>query len=155
MIKETIKYTNFNGTESTTDLYFNLTRLDAAKIIRKFGSPEDFQARIMDIAKSGDPLAMLDLLEYVIEMSYGVKSADGQHFSKSQAVVEDFKSSAAYEAFLEKLISQDGYIQDFFGRLVPESKDAMKKVAATADEVERVGDPSIIDLPKAAEPLAH
>ena len=152
MIKEPIKYTNFNGTESTTDLYFNLTRLDAAKIIRKFGTPEDFQARVMDIAKSGDPLAMLDLLEYVIEMSYGVKSADGQHFNKSREVVEDFKSSAAYEAFLEKLISQEGYIQDFFGRLVPEAKNAMAKVSSTADEVEHVDVPSPIDLPKATEP---
>lgn len=152
MIKETIKYTDFNGTESTTDLYFNLTRLDAVKIIRKFGTPEDFQARVMDIAKSGDALAMLDLIEYVIEMAYGVKSEDGQHFKKNQTIVEDFKSSAAYEAFLEKLVSQDGYLEDFFSRLVPETKDAMKKVVATADEV----DASLpIDLPKASEPLAH
>lgn len=152
MIKEPIKYTNFNGTESSTDLYFNLTRLDAVKIIRKFGTPDDFQARIMDVAKSGDALAMLDIIEYVIEMSYGVKSEDGQHFKKSREIVEDFKSSAAYEAFLEKLITQDGYIQDFFGRLVPEAKDAMNKVSSTADQVEHVDVPSPIEFPKATEP---
>ena len=152
MIKEPIKYTDFNGKEASADLYFNLTRLDAVKIIRKFGTPEDFQARIMDVAKHGDSLAMLDLLEYVIEMSYGVKSADGQHFKKSPDVIEEFKSSAAYEAFLEKLITQDGYLQDFFGRLVPEAKDAMNKVSSTADQVEHVGVPSPIDLPKATEP---
>lgn len=148
MIKEHIAYTDFNGNESNTDLYFNLTRLDAVKIIRKFGTPKDFQTKIADIAKSGDALAMLDLIEYVIEMSYGVKSEDGQRFKKSQAIVDDFKASAAYEAFLEKLITKDGYLEDFFSRLVPEAKEAMSKIGSTSDQVE---DSSTVELPKAEE----
>ena len=148
MIKEHVAYTDFNGNESNTDLYFNLTRLDAVKIIRKFGTPKDFQTKITEVAKSGDALAMLDLIEYVIEMSYGVKSEDGQRFKKSQAIVDDFKASAAYEAFLEKLITKDGYLEDFFGRLVPEAKDAMGKISSTSDQVE---DSSTVELPKAEE----
>lgn len=129
MIKKTIKFTNFNGVESSKDLYFHVSRtslltteddvyneivsiskdlLERGKVLEKMGDMEVNEENPFDennqlLAQSVRMVARL--LDRLVDLAYGERSEDGSKFLKGKDVVTAFKQTAAYEAFVDQLIA--------------------------------------------------
>ena len=58
------------------------------------------------------------LLDRLIDLSYGKRSEDGLRFIKSKEVLDEFKSSIAYEAFIEQMLSNQEEMVEFIKKLV-------------------------------------
>ena len=145
MLKQTVKYKNFDGVEQTRDLYFHISRgqvvlgnEDVYKEIMKVGENLASQApsveeasKLMDKDNPFDPntiivsnafMTMFKLIDQVIDMSYGIRGEDGEGFLKSPEILAKFKTSFAYEAFIDKLLADPEEMINFIKALTP-SKD--------------------------------
>jgi hypothetical protein len=117
MLKKTITYTDFNGNPRTDDLYFNLSAPELMKLEMTF--PKGLQKELERIQRESDSSALFDLFEKVIMSSYGVKSDDGRSFVKNEAVMEEFKESAAYPALFAELAFEEGALDAFINGIIP------------------------------------
>lgn len=103
MIKKTISYVDFNGTQRKDDYYFHLSVPEATRFAARFGE-QGWEAGIKSIVESGDLTEVLDLFEDIILTSYGQKSPDGRTFIKNKEMRENFSNSEAYAQLFEELI---------------------------------------------------
>lgn len=142
MLKKTIKFTDFNGKECSEDLYFHISKttiLTSSNAIyneiMSIGLELQERGKFLedveenDIDKSdpfnknsqlvADSIRMIArLLDRLVDLAYGIKSEDGSKFIKNQQVREDFKNSAAYDAFVEQLIENQEEMVDFVNQLL-------------------------------------
>lgn len=112
MIKKTISYVDFNGTERQDDYYFHLSVPEATRFAARFGE-QGWEAGIKKIVESGDLREVLDLFEDIILTSYGQKSPDGRTFIKNKEMRENFSNSEAYAQLFEELIKSEDAITQF------------------------------------------
>ena len=103
MIKKTISYVDFNGTQRNDDYYFHLSVPEATRFAARFGE-QGWEAGIKKIIDSGDLREVLDLFEDIILTSYGQKSPDGRTFIKNKEMRENFSNSEAYAQLFEELV---------------------------------------------------
>lgn len=132
MIKKTVTYQDFDGKSQTEDLYFHLTKPDtllyATKMRTVLGLPEErmdntkseeeLAAEIKDALNRATAQNVLQLIDSVIDMAYGVKSDDAKHFHKSAELLADFKSSLAYEELFSEFIRDGQQFQSFVEGLI-------------------------------------
>ena len=122
MIKKTIKYEDFNGVERSEDLYFNLTKTELHNMnFRHYGSYAD---QLQGIVDSKDIRMVTELFNEIITKAYGVKSEDGRNFRKSQQLVDDFVSSAAYDALMNELLNDESAAAALFIGALPKDLQA-------------------------------
>ncbi len=119
MRKETIKYTDFDGTSREEVFYFNLTRTECVALhLQTVGG---LSAVLEKIVKANDTGTIYATFEDLLGRSYGVKSDDGRRLMKGEngEVFRAFKESNAYDELMCKLISVPGYSADFFNDVIP------------------------------------
>lgn len=142
MLKKTIKYTDYNGVERTENLYFHVSKTsiltasndvyseimstaqdlqDRAKLLESMegqdiNTENPFDQSNQVLAESIRMVAKL--LDRLIDLSYGKRSEDGLRFVKSKEVLDEFKSSIAYEAFIEQMLSNQDEMVEFINKLV-------------------------------------
>lgn len=122
MIKKTVKYEDFNGVERSEDLYFNLTKTELHNMnFRHYGSYAD---QLQGIVDSKDIRMVTELFNEIITKAYGVKSEDGRNFRKSQQLVDDFVSSAAYDALMTELLNDESAAAALFIGALPKDLQA-------------------------------
>lgn len=112
MIKKTISYVDFNGTQRNDDYYFHLSVPEATRFAAKFGE-QGWEAGIKSIVDSGDLTEVLDLFEDIILTSYGQKSPDGRTFIKNKEMRENFSNSEAYAQLFEELVMSPDAMTQF------------------------------------------
>ncbi len=112
MIKKTISYVDFNGTQRNDDYYFHLSVPEATRFAARFGE-QGWEAGIKKIVDSGDLREVLDLFEDIILTSYGQKSPDGRTFVKNKEMRENFSNSEAYAQLFEELIMSPDAMTQF------------------------------------------
>lgn len=122
MLKETIKYTDFNGVERTEDFYFNLTETELLN--KQTGTEGGFDEKIKRIVASNSVPEIFALLNEIIIMSYGEKSLDGKSFKKKDAtgrpLGETFIETAAYDAMYMKFMADpETEIARFINGIIP------------------------------------
>lgn len=104
MVKKTITYKDYNGTQRTETFYFNLNKAELAKM--QLSEKGGLAARLTRILDMNDVPALTKFFEELIERSYGVKSDDGRRFIKSRELYEEFEQTEAYsQLFME--LAQD------------------------------------------------
>lgn len=126
MIKETITYTDYNGTERTEDFYFHLSQADITKM--ELGTKGGLAEMIQRIVAAQDTPAIIAVFEDLIKKSYGVKTPDGRGFLKRQEDLELFMATEAYSILFMKLATDDKAASRFINGVVP--ADLAKKAAA-------------------------
>lgn len=112
MIKKTISYVDFNGTQRNDDYYFHLSVPEATRFAARFGE-QGWEVGIKKIVDSGDLREVLDLFEDIILTSYGQKSPDGRTFVKNKEMRENFSNSEAYAQLFEELIMSPDAMTQF------------------------------------------
>lgn len=100
MLKQQVKYEDFDGNTQTETLYFNLNRMELISFQKRYGS-ENMENYINKLIEEKQIEPMYDLLNDFVLTAYGVKSEDGKRFIKNDQIREEFKQSLAYEALIE------------------------------------------------------
>ena len=127
MIKETIKYFDFDGNERTETFYFNLTKAECMEMeLSTSGGLEKAIARIIE---AKDTKMIVDTFKDLILKAYGKKSPDGKHFYKSPEISAEFASTEAYSELFMKLASNAEEATRFFNGIVPQVPEDVKKAA--------------------------
>lgn len=123
MRKERITYTDYNDEQRAEDFYFNLDRNELAKM--NFMTEGGMESAINRIIDSKNVKEIVELFDTIILTAYGIKSADGRRFDKSEKISDDFKHTRAYDVLYMKLIEDSEYAAAFIRDIVP--KDLMNE----------------------------
>lgn len=106
MLKETIKFTDFDGNVREEDFYFNLTKAELLQM--ELSVKGGFHTYVERIIKAQDTTELIRVFKELLDRSYGVKSDDGRRFIKNDEVLADFKQTEAYsELFMMLAIDAD------------------------------------------------
>lgn len=125
MLKETVTYTDYDGKERTEDLYFNLEKHELIDLA--FDLPDDIivadeeTGEIKEnhmVEKLGDK-GIYKFIKDIIKKAYGVKSADGRRFIKSDELTLEFTQTPMYDSILTKLTSDNDAATKFITTVIP------------------------------------
>lgn len=117
MIKETIEYTDYNGTDRKEDYYFNLTEAELMEM--EMSTNGGMTGLINNIIAAQDAPAIIAIFKDLILKSYGQKSLDGKRFIKNQALRDEFEQSPAYSQLFMKLATNSDDAAKFINGIMP------------------------------------
>ena len=117
MLKKTITYVDYNGTERTEDFYFNLSKAEIAKM--ELEIPGGMTEMLKRITAAQDTPSLVKIFEDLILRSYGVKSDDGKRFIKSPELKEEFKQTEAYSELFMELATNADAASAFINGIIP------------------------------------
>lgn len=117
MLKKTITYTDYNGSERTEDFYFNLTEAEILEL--ELSTEGGLQQMIERIIAAQDMPSLSKYFKKIILMSYGEKSPDGKRFIKSDKLSEEFSQTEAYSQLYMELATDDKIAADFINGIIP------------------------------------
>lgn len=125
MLKKNIKYTDYNGVERNEDFYFNLTKAEIMEM--ELGTTGGMTEFINKVISTQDTPSLMKLFKDFIKKSYGVKSADGKHFIKSEELSTQFTQTEAYSVLFMELLTNADKAAEFMNGIIP--ADAAEKMA--------------------------
>lgn len=138
MIKKTITYLTVDEeTELTEEFMFNLNKAELNKL--NFSKQGGFGAWLETAKRSSDNQEVYEAFENLILTAYGVPSADGKRFIKSQELRDEFSQSNALGELIVELMSNPGAAAEFFRGCLPKSIQEQIK-ANEAKELNRPQD---------------
>lgn len=143
MLKKTVNYTNYNGTNRTVELYFNMNKYELTQMMvgEKNVSFQDYLQQIID---TNDASEMVRLIKDILLMSYGEKSADGERFVKNEKLREDFENSAAFsELYMELAQNVNEAMQFVWGILPPDMRPSEETLRELASQQENADTPNL------------
>lgn len=117
MLTKAIKYVDFNGNEKTKNFYFHLSKTEIAEmdLVERAG----LEGIIKQMINTDDRAAILNMFKGIVLKSYGVPSADGERFEKSEELRHAFEQHPAYDILFMELISSEKAMADFINSIVP------------------------------------
>lgn len=136
MVKEVIRYTDYDGNEREEAFRFNINKIEYHDLDQSIKG--GVQGMLQTLIDKNDSAGVIDVLRKFIEKSYGVKSPDGKRMIKSQEILDEFIQSEAYVVLLEKLTSSAEYAAEFIANILPidetAKKDALREAKRAMDE---------------------
>lgn len=141
MLKKPVTYTNFNDETVTKVLYFHISKTRLSEnldLMDRLNAIQDLIAGPERQLASEEVAEILDLMKFVLKLSYGVRSADGEDFDQSDELWEKFTKTAAYDALLFQLFQNEGEAVEFLTGVMPKDlrpgpKDHLSKVEKPAE----------------------
>ena len=128
MIKKTITFVDYNGTERTEDFYFNLTKAEVMEM--EMSVKGGLAEMIQRIIAAQDQPAIIKIFRDLITRAYGVKSPDGRKFMKSAELTDDFVQTEAFSELYMELATNAEAAAAFVNGIVP--ADMAKQAALQA-----------------------
>lgn len=120
MIKKTITYTDYNGTERTEDFYFNLNKAEITEM--ELSVDGGFAEKIKQIIAAKKQSEIIKLFKDIILRAYGKKSDDGRRFIKSEEISKEFSQTEAYSDLFMELSVNDELAAEFINGIMPKDK---------------------------------
>ena len=118
MLKKTVAYTDYNGSERTEDFYFNLTKAEIMEM--ELTTVGGLSAMIEKIVAAKDGPTIIKTFKDLVLKAYGEKSADGRRFIKSPEIAEAFSQTEAYSQIFMELATDDEAAAKFVNGIIPE-----------------------------------
>ena len=125
MLKKTITYIDYNGTERKEDFYFNLSKAEIMEM--EMGTTGGMVEMINKSVAAQDAPAIIDMFKKMILKAYGEKSADGKRFIKSKELSEAFSQTEAYSQLFMELATDADAASKFVNGIVPAQETAVKQ----------------------------
>jgi hypothetical protein len=122
MFKDSVTYTDFNDESHTEVLWFNITKTDILGKLALVDRAEAIEKNLRGPQReltTPEKQEILDVVKEFMQLAYGKKSADGRHFRKSPEIWEDFRWSAAYDAYLLSLFMDENKSFVFITSVMP------------------------------------
>lgn len=136
MIKKTITYTDYNGTERTESFYFNLSKAEVMEM--EMSTAGGMAESIQKIIDAKDAPAIIRVFKDLVLKAYGVKSDDGRRFIKSKELSEEFAQTEAYSMIFMELATDADAAAKFVNGIVPadlaQKAAEIKPIKATLPE---------------------
>lgn len=117
MLKKTITYTDYNGTERKEDFYFNLTKAEVMEM--EMSTAGGLTEMINRIVAAQDAPTIMDIFKKLILKAYGEKSLDGKRFIKSDEISTAFSQTEAYSQLFMELATDADEASKFVNGIVP------------------------------------
>ena len=135
MLKKTITYEDYNGTERTEDFYFNLTKAELMEM--EMSTSGGLAEMIQNIVQAQDAPAIIKIFKDLVLKAYGEKSPDGKRFMKvNDAGVPlsvAFSQTEAYSQLFMELATDADAAADFVNGILPVDPEEAKKALAAAE----------------------
>ena len=133
MVKKTITYIDYDGTERTEDFYFNLSEAEITEM--QLSVEGGMRGYIEKIVAAKSQLELVKLFKEILLRSYGKKSLDGRLFVKNEANTAEFVASPAYSIIYMELVTNTDAATKFVNALIPantQNQNPAMAMAATA-----------------------
>lgn len=117
MYKKTITYVDYDGNERSEVHYFNLNETELAKM--ELSVMGGLKERLERLIQQRNIPEVIKEIEGVVELAYGVKSADGRTFDKDPKHFLAFKQSEAYNKFFQEVMFDAKNAAKFINSIVP------------------------------------
>ena len=125
MLKETIKYTDYNGIERTEDFWFHLSKAELMEW--EMGTTGGLTEMIKRIVDAQDAPAIIKIFKELVLKAYGQKSPDGKRFIKSEELATEFSQTEAYSQLFMELATDADKAAAFVNGIMP--SDIAEKAA--------------------------
>lgn len=136
MLKETIKYTDYNGVERTEDFWFHLSKAELMEW--EMGTTGGLTEMIKRIVDAQDAPAIIKIFKELVLKAYGQKSPDGKRFIKSEELATEFSQTEAYSQLFMELATDADKAAAFVNGIMP--SDVAEKAAAAPSQSNQQGD---------------
>lgn len=133
MVKKTITYIDYDGTERTEDFYFNLSEAEVTEM--QLSVEGGMRGYIEKIVAAKSQLELVKLFKEILLHSYGKKSLDGRLFVKNEANTAEFVANPAYSKIYMELVTDTDAATRFVNALIPantQNQNPAMAMAATA-----------------------
>ncbi|NCB43529.1 MAG: hypothetical protein EOM59_13065 [Clostridia bacterium] len=120
MLKKTITYTDYNGSERTEDFYFNLSKAEVTEM--EMSTTGGLAEMIKNIVAAQDVPAIIKIFKDLILKAYGEKSPDGKRFIKSDELSLNFSYTEAYSQLFMELATNSDAAAVFVNGIIPNPK---------------------------------
>ena len=121
MVKKTIKYEDYNGTQREEDFYFNLTKAELMEM--EMGTTGGLAEMIDNVVKAQDAPSIIKIFKDLVLKAYGEKSPDGKRFIKvNDAGIPlsiGFSQTEAYSQLFMELATDAKAASDFVNGIIP------------------------------------
>ena len=117
MLKKTITYVDYNGTERTEDFYFNLSKAEIMEM--EMGTTGGLAEMIKKVVDAKDATAIIKIFKDLVLKAYGEKSLDGRRFIKSEALSNEFSQTEAYAQIFMELATDADKASEFVKGIIP------------------------------------
>lgn len=131
MLKETIKYTDYNGVERTEDFWFHLSKAELMEW--EMGTTGGLTEMIKRIVDAQDAPAIIKIFKELVLKAYGQKSPDGKRFIKSEELATEFSQTEAYSQLFMDLATDADKAAAFVNGIMP--SDVAEKAAAAPSAI--------------------
>lgn len=118
MISKTVTYKDYNGTQRTETYYFDLSQAELMDM--QFTTEGGLDEQLKKITDGNDMVATYKFFRDLVRASYGVKSADGRRFEKSEALTTEFTQTKAYSIIFMGLASDSDEAARFCNGVIPD-----------------------------------
>lgn len=125
MLKKTMTYVDYDGTERTEDFYFNLSKAEVAEM--QMSTAGGLDKMINRIISEQDGKRIIELFKDLVLRSYGKKSDDGKRFIKSKELAEEFSQTEAYSDLFMELATDSEAAAAFVNGIVPDMSGVAAK----------------------------
>ena len=119
MLKKTITYTDYNGSERTEDFYFNFSKAEIMEM--EMSTTGGLAEMIQKIVAAQDAPAIIKIFKELVLKAYGEKSPDGKRFIKSDDITMAFSQTEAYSQLFMELATDADAAAKFVNGIVPEA----------------------------------
>lgn len=130
MVKKTITYIDYDGTERTEDFYFNLSEAEITEM--QLSVEGGMRGYIEKIIAAKSQLELVKLFKEILLRSYGKKSLDGRLFVKNEANTAEFLANPAYSKIYMELVTDTDAATKFVNGLIPASAQNQNPAMAMA-----------------------
>lgn len=136
MLKKSITYDDYNDETQTEDFYFNFTKLELIELDVKFEGGLEGHLKKLQATDSGKEAYYM--FKDIVLGAYGVKSADGKHFVKSETLRQEFESSPAMSEMIMGFLLEPKEGAKFIEACLPAKlvADAKALAAVNSDQLE-------------------
>lgn len=132
MLKKTITYTDYDGNTRTEDFYFNLNKAEIAEM--ELSTNGGMEKMLTQIVNSQDGKRIMEVFKGIILKAYGVKTADGKRFEKSEEISKAFEQTEAYSELFMELVTDAEKAASFINGIVPVVKAASPAPAISVNK---------------------
>ena len=124
MLKKTITFTDYNGTERTEDFYFNLSKAEIMEM--EMSTAGGLSEMLQNIVKTQDAPSIIKIFKDLVLKAYGQKSPDGKRFIKSEELSTEFSQTEAYSQLFMELATDADAAAKFVNGIIPGDIDRSK-----------------------------
>jgi len=121
MIVKTIEWENLLGEKESGEFYFSISKGELVKMQMAAidQRTESFTDKLEKIGRYLQGKALIEVIDEVIDVSYGIRSTDKKNFIKTPEDLAFFKSTDAYSELVVELCTNSELCAEFINGVVP------------------------------------